>query len=72
MVSVARKQDLRHLENIGGGSYLSALAGSVPTTANFHYYKKSVKQYYQKRKTIEIAHRIKQRAEHEDIEADLT
>ena len=71
MVSVAEEAGIKHLENIGGCSYLAALAGSVPSTANFHYYQEIVKQYYQKRKTIEIAHRIKQRAEHEDIESIL-
>jgi hypothetical protein len=35
------------------------------------YYQETVKQYYQKRKTIEIANRIKQGAEQEAIETIL-
>ena len=40
MVSVAEEAGNKHLENIGGGSYLSALAGSVPASATFTTIKK--------------------------------
>jgi len=72
MLSVAEEAGSKFWDTIGGGSYLSALAGSVPSTANLAYYEEIVKKYYQKRKTVEIVHRIKQgAAEHEDIETIL-
>ncbi|WP_231584158.1 replicative DNA helicase [Domibacillus indicus] len=37
------------IENVGGTSYLSDLAGSVPTTANFAYYQAMLIDQYKKR-----------------------
>lgn len=68
-VSVLDEAGAENWLNIGGGSYLSALCGSVPTTANFHHYEEIVKKYYQKRRTIEIAHRMKKDSVHGDVEA---
>jgi len=70
MVSVAEEAG-NELFNLGGGSYLAAISGSVPTTANFHYYQDTVKAYFRKRRTVEIAHRMKQDAEEGDIETIL-
>ncbi|WP_071394809.1 replicative DNA helicase [Bacillus tuaregi] len=70
MVSVAEEAG-NELFQLGGGSYLVAISGSVPSTANFHYYEETVKEYFRKRKTVEIAHRIKQEAEEGDIEIIL-
>jgi replicative DNA helicase len=62
---------VHNLESIGGISYITALAGSVPTTANFHYYQEVVLKYYQKRQTVEIAGRIRNDAEEGDIDTAL-
>jgi len=70
MVSVAEEAG-NELGNLGGGSYLDAISGSVPTTAHFHYYQDTVKAYFRKRRTVEIAHRIKLDAEEGDIEPIL-
>ncbi len=51
MVSVVDAAGPENWLKMGGGSYLSELSGSVPTTVNFHYYEEIVKKYYQKRKT---------------------
>ena len=69
MVSVIDEAGPENWLKMGGGSYLSELSGSVPTTVNFHYYEEIVKKYYQKRKTIEIAHRMKKESVHGDVEA---
>ncbi len=71
MVSVVDEAGPENWLKMGGGSYLSELSGSVPTTVNFHYYEEIVKKYYQKRKTIEIAHRMKKESVHGDVEAIL-
>ncbi|NRD79795.1 hypothetical protein HPT25_20885 [Bacillus sp. BRMEA1] len=55
------------LEWLGGVSYLNQLAGSVPTTANFHFYEKIVKEYDQKRKAIQVAGKIIEQAGTEEI-----
>ncbi|WP_245618010.1 replicative DNA helicase [Domibacillus tundrae] len=41
--------DDKQIENIGGVSYLSDLAGSVPTTANFPYYQAMLIDMYKQR-----------------------
>jgi replicative DNA helicase len=46
-----------------GVRYITQLAGSVPTTANFHFYEKLVKEYAQKRKAIQIAGKIMEQAQ---------
>src|SRR5699024_1309627 len=37
-------QDSKHLEEAGGASYLTEVAGSVPTAANIEYYTKIVEE----------------------------
>lgn len=71
MVSVVDEAGPEDWLTFGGGSYLCAISGSVPTTANFHYYEEIVKKYYQKRKTIEIAHSMKKKSVHGDVETIL-
>jgi replicative DNA helicase len=48
------------VEKIGGISYLSQLAGAIPTTSNFQFYQSIVLEYYQKRRMYEIARGIMQ------------
>jgi replicative DNA helicase len=43
------------------------VAGSCPTTANFSFYENLVMEYYQKRKTIEVANQISQDAWNDNI-----
>jgi replicative DNA helicase len=56
------------VDKIGGVSYLSKLAESVPTTANFKYYESVVVEYYQRRKVYDIAREIMQKAPEQDPE----
>jgi replicative DNA helicase len=66
VISVVEELGPDHLVGIGGVSYITDLASSVPTTANFHFYEQIVKEYDQKRKAIHIAKRIiEQAGEHE-------
>lgn len=58
VISVVEHLNPDHLAAIGGVAYITALAGSVPTTANFHYYQDVVREYAQKRKAVETANRI--------------
>jgi len=62
MVSIVERVGPQKIEKLGGITYLSELAGSVPTTANFKYYCNVVLEYYQKREAVEIANRIKNAA----------
>ncbi|OIK15352.1 hypothetical protein BIV60_09955 [Bacillus sp. MUM 116] len=50
IVSLIEELSADNLVRVGGVHYISQLAGSVPTTANFHFYEKMVKEYDQKRK----------------------
>jgi replicative DNA helicase len=60
-------------QNIPGGvSYITQLAGSVPTTANFAFYEKLVREYDSKRKTIQIASKIIDQAKGSDISKTLS
>jgi replicative DNA helicase len=60
MVSVTeRLARAKKLDKVGGITYMSELAGSVPTTTNFKYYCQLVIEYYQKRQAVEIANKIK-------------
>ncbi|PLR95735.1 replicative DNA helicase [Bacillus sp. T33-2] len=58
VISVVEEVGEQNLESIGGISYITELAGSVPTTANFKYYQDIVREYYQKRRAKEVAGRI--------------
>ncbi|WP_235924746.1 replicative DNA helicase [Neobacillus sedimentimangrovi] len=62
IISIIEELGLDRLQEIGGVSYLNQLAGSVPTTANFHFYEKLVKEYDRKRKTIHIAEKMMDQA----------
>ncbi|WP_409300283.1 replicative DNA helicase [Peribacillus sp. SCS-155] len=67
VISVVEQIGTHNLEKIGGIAYITQLAGSVPSSANFHYYQDTVFQYYQKRRTGEIAAKIMEQAREEDI-----
>ncbi|WP_316572721.1 replicative DNA helicase [Neobacillus sp. YIM B06451] len=67
VISVAEEAGPQELENLGGISFITDLAVSVPTTANFIFYQNTVKAYHQKRKTIEIAGKIRDKAFYLDI-----
>ena len=58
IISFIEEHGVNNLKDIGGSSYLTRLAGSVPSTANFHFYEDTVRQYAQKRKTIAVASKI--------------
>jgi replicative DNA helicase len=59
------------LQWLGGLTYLSQLSGSVPSTANFHFYEQTIKEYAQKRKTIQIAGKLMEQAKSSDIKTTL-
>lgn len=67
VVSVVEEAGVQEIAQLGGISFITDLAVSVPTTANFHFYQDTVKAYHQKRKTIEIAGKIRDKAFYEDI-----
>ncbi|WP_231689571.1 replicative DNA helicase [Bacillus sp. FJAT-27245] len=67
VISVTEEAGPQELENIGGISFITDLAVSVPTTANFHFYQDTVKAYFQKRQTIAIAGKIRDKVFYEDI-----
>ena len=71
IVSVVEDAGHEKLAKIGGIRYITELAASVPTTANFHFYQKVVKEYYQKRKTIEIANTMKNEVAEGDFQRVL-
>lgn len=54
IVTMTMKLD-GNLENVGGVSFLTDLAGSVPSTANFAYYQNLVLEEYKKRKMSDAA-----------------
>jgi replicative DNA helicase len=67
VVSIVEQLGIHQIENLGGIIYLTQLAGSIPTTANFHYYEQTVKDHFQKRKTIETAQNLIHKAQGDDI-----
>ncbi|GLB61428.1 replicative DNA helicase [Cytobacillus sp. NCCP-133] len=71
VISVMEEAGQQNLESIGGISYITQLAGSVPSVANFKFYQDVVLEYYQKRKAVEIAERIQQNAQTGDISGTL-
>ena len=71
VVSVAEKARPDNWDNIGRASYLTTLSRSVSATANFNFYQDTVKKYDQKRKTCDIANRIKQASMQDEIETVL-
>lgn len=65
-VAIVERVGSKKVDKIGGVSYLTQLAGSVPTTENFKFYESLIIEYYRKRK----AHEIVQRAAQKVIEAE--
>lgn len=59
------------IQGVGGVSYIVQLAGSVPTTANFAFYQKTVLEYVQKRKAIQVAEKIIENACEKEITKTL-
>jgi replicative DNA helicase len=51
-----------NLKKIGGGSYLSDLIDTVPTSAYIEHYGQIVKNHYVKRKLIDLSSRLVERA----------
>lgn len=72
VISVGEEIGFKNLEGLGGFSYMTQLAGSVPTTANFHFYEKMVREYDQKRKAIQIAGKIIEQAKESEISKTLS
>lgn len=70
-VSVVHEVGLDHVESIGGISYATDLAASVPTTANIKHYEKLIQEYDQKRKTAKVARLIQEKVQGEDISSVL-
>lgn len=71
VISVVEETGHHNLESIGGIGYITQIAGSVPTVANFTFYQDTVLEYYQKRKAVEIAGRIQENAQTGDISCTL-
>jgi replicative DNA helicase len=67
IISVVEELGPTYLKMVGGVSYITQLAGSVPTTVNFHFYEKLVKEKDQKRKTIQIAKNMIEQAKSSEI-----
>lgn len=72
VIAVAEELGPQGLDGIGGFSYITELAVSVPTTANFSFYQKMVLEYAQKRKAIQIAGKIIEQAKETDITKTLS
>jgi replicative DNA helicase len=60
LVAIVERVGNAKVEKIGGISYLSEMAGSMPTAANFGYYQGLVIEYFEKRQTYEIARQMMQ------------
>jgi replicative DNA helicase len=72
LITVCEEIGFKNLEWLGGVSYMTQLAGSVPTTANFHFYEKMVREYDQKRNAIKIAGKIIEQAKESEISQTLS
>jgi len=57
-----------NLKKIGGGAYLSELIDTVPSSAYVEHYGRIVKDYYTKRKLIELSSRMVEKAFSEDTD----
>ncbi|WP_246131834.1 replicative DNA helicase [Paenibacillus hemerocallicola] len=63
MITVSSQlQDNQQLDSIGGVSYLSEIANSVPTAANISYYAGIVKEKHTHRETIKSIDRLQKEA----------
>lgn len=60
IVAIVERVGNNKIDKVGGVSYLSDLAASIPTTANFKYYEGVVLEYYQKRRAHDIGKKIMQ------------
>ena len=60
------------LEDVGGISYLSELAGSVPTAANIEYYARIVEEKSYLRRLIRTATNIAQDGYNREDEVDAS
>ncbi|MDR7002990.1 replicative DNA helicase [Neobacillus niacini] len=67
IISLIEELGSDNIVRVSGVHYITQLEGSVPTTANFHFYEKRVKESDQKRKAIQIAGKIIKNANEEDI-----
>ncbi|CAH0347726.1 DnaB-like helicase N-terminal domain-containing protein [Bacillus sp. CECT 9360] len=73
MVTVSEQLNQKGiLEDVGGVTYLTQLAGSVPTTANTIYYCDLVKSKALRRRGIEAAKNIRYLSEVQEFEYDET
>jgi len=57
-----------NLKKIGGGAYLSELIDTVPSSAYVEHYGRIVKDYYTKRKLIELSSRMVEKAFSEETD----
>jgi len=57
-----------NLKKIGGGAYLSELIDTVPSSAYVEHYGRIVKDYYTKRKLIELSSRMVEKAFYEETD----
>lgn len=71
VISVVEEVGVQNISEIGGTGYITELAMSVPTTANFRYYQDTVLEYHKKRKAIQIANKIIEDARTGDIGTTL-
>jgi len=60
------------VNSVGGVSYLTELAQSIPTTANLHFYESAVFEAYRQRKTREIALRYAENPNDEALHKLIT
>jgi replicative DNA helicase len=72
VITIVEELGIQNIKLLGGVSYITQLAGSVPTTANFHFYEKLVRDYAQKRKAIQIAGKIIEQAKETEISKTLS
>lgn len=61
IMSVMERVGNGKIEKLGGIGYLSELAGSVPTTANFEHYQNIILENWQRREAVKIADDIKRK-----------
>ncbi|MCY8842444.1 replicative DNA helicase [Bacillus atrophaeus] len=69
LVSITEHIGRDNLGSIGGHQYLSALASSVPTTANIGFYEKIIFEYWQRREMGKIGEEIKKNTANDDPSA---
>lgn len=68
IISIVEEIGAENIESVGDISYISELACSVPSTANFSFYQDTVKAYDRKRKAASIAARLQKEIVDGDIE----